>query len=36
MAHINFRIADMTANRFRYYEGIYLHFAAIIYQDLQN
>lgn len=35
-SQINFRIANITANRFQYYEGRYLHFAAILYRDLSN
>lgn len=29
--HLNFRIANLTANRFHYYGGKYIHLAAILY-----
>lgn len=34
--HIDFRIANLTANRFHYYGGKYLHLAAIVYEELPN
>jgi hypothetical protein len=34
--HIDFRIANLTANRFHYYAGQYLHLAAIVYEELPN
>lgn len=34
--HINFRIANLTANRFHYYGGDYIHLAAILYEELPN
>lgn len=34
--HINFRIANLTANRFHYYGGDYIHLAAILYEALPN
>lgn len=34
--HINFRIANLTATRFHYYQGRYSHIAAIVYDDIPN
>lgn len=34
--HIDFRIANLTANRFHYYGGQYLHLTAIVYEEIPN
>jgi hypothetical protein len=34
--HINFRISNLTANRFYYYENRYIHLVAILYDALPN
>jgi hypothetical protein len=34
--HISFKIANLTANRFHYYDGKYIHLAAILYEELPN
>ena len=34
--HINFRIANLTANYFHYYGGQYIHLAAILYDEFPN
>jgi hypothetical protein len=34
--HINFKIANLTANRFHYYGGQFIHLAAILYEELPN
>ena len=34
--HINEKIANLTANRFHYYDGKYAHLVAIVYEDLPN
>ena len=34
--HINFRIDNLTATRFHYYGGQYLHLAAILYEEFPN
>jgi hypothetical protein len=34
--HINFRISNLTANRFHYYGGQYIHLAAVLYEALPN
>ena len=34
--HINFRINNLTATRFKYYGGYYLHLTAIVYEEFPN
>lgn len=34
--HIDFRIANLTANRFHYYEGKFIHLAAILFNEFPN
>ena len=34
--HMNFALANLTANRFHYYQGRYLHLAAAVYKDIPN
>lgn len=34
--HINWKISNLTANRFHYYENNYLHLAAIVYEESNN
>ena len=33
---VNHKILNLTANRFHYYQGQYLHLAAIVYESLPN
>jgi hypothetical protein len=34
--HINYKVVNLTASRFHYYQGNYLHLAAIVYEALPN
>ena len=36
MPHINERIANLTASRFHYYNGHYVHLTAMVFQDFPN
>lgn len=34
--HINMKIVNLTATRFHYYAGQYVHLAAVLYEDFPN
>jgi len=34
--HLNKRISNITANRFHYYDGKYIHLAAILFDEYPN
>ena len=34
--HINYKIANLTASRFHYYQGRYLHLAAAVFEEFPN
>lgn len=36
IAEVNHKILNLTANRFHYYEGKYIHLVAIVYESLPN
>lgn len=34
--HLNYRISNLTATRFHYYRGVYLHLAAAVIEEFPN